>query len=65
MLTRSSGRFSIGVPVIAQLRPRLSNCTACAVFESLFLIRWASSSTTTSKKTRLSAARSTSRVSVS
>ena len=53
MLTRSSMRFSIGVPVMAQLRSRWRLRTTCAVFDSRFLMRWASSSTTTSKCTLL------------
>ena len=39
--------------------------TTWAVFDSLFLMRWASSRTTTSKYTRSSVARSASRVSIS
>ena len=52
MLTRSSVRFSIGVPVMAQLRSRCRLRTTWAVFDSRFLMRWASSSTTTSKRSR-------------
>ena len=55
MLIRSSGRFSIGVPVMAHDRARLMDRTTWAVFESWFLIRWASSSTTRSNAARGSA----------
>ena len=63
--TRSSALFSIGVPVSAQLRPRVTPRTAWLVWLERFLIRWASSSTTRSNARPSSATRSRSRTSTS
>ena len=46
--SRSSRRFSSGVPVNAQERDRASDLTTTATAELAFLMRWASSITTTS-----------------
>ena len=53
MPTRSSGLFSTGVPVRAQLRVRRIERTTSLVVPARFLIRWASSSTTRSNCSRV------------